>query len=341
MNFFIWLKELNFFFNFDTKNCSFLFLDSNNEILSVWHAELNLFFNTTHRIEHFFDYDSQKLTIFSWNMTKELDSYFLNMTQRIEPFISWIWRKELNPLFLEYDAKNWTLFSNMTQRIGSFFQIWLKEMNFFQKTNDTNNWTFFWVLEWNSFLPYESKNWNFFNMTHRIEIFCFWIWLTELNLFSQWLKEFNSFFLGYDSRIELFFWYGLKELNSFLKKKKTMTQRIEPIFNTTRSIIDLYEQKLWLKEFNLFVFFQKKNITQRIEPFFFEHDSRNCSFFGYDWKIFQNMTLRTEPFFFSNVTQKLNCFFNSKNWTFLLNVTQIIEPFFLQFDSNKWTYFEI
>ena len=72
----------------------------------------------------------------------------------------------------------------------------------------------------------------------------------------------------------------LKELNLFLSTTQSvvvvkkidsknwtlssdMTQRIEPIFNTTRSI-EFFKQKLWLKEF---IFF-KKNMTQRIELFF-------------------------------------------------------------------------
>ena len=100
-----------------------------------------------------------ELNLFSLNMTKELDSYFLNMTQwieqlnffnmtqRIGPFVR-IWRKELDTSF-KYDSKKWT-----------FVKIWLTKLNFFEF--DPQNWTFFF--------EYDSQNWIFFfNMTERIE----------------------------------------------------------------------------------------------------------------------------------------------------------------------------
>ena len=72
-------------------------------------AKNSIFFSTTHRIQPFLKYDSQKWSLFLWIRPENWTLYFLSMTQRIEPFISWIWRKELNILFLEYDAMNWTV----------------------------------------------------------------------------------------------------------------------------------------------------------------------------------------------------------------------------------------
>ena len=77
--------------------------------------------------------------------------------------------------------------------------------------------------------------------------------------------------MGTTQRIELYFWYDL--LNT--------TQRIELIFNTTRSI-EFFKQKFWLKEFNFF---------------FFEHDWKNWTLFkiwleelNIFWKNFFKMT---------------------------------------------------
>ena len=117
-----------------------------------------------------------ELNLFSLNMTKELDSYFLNMTQ---------WIEQLN-------------FFNMTQRIGPFVRIWRKELDTSFKY-DSKKWTFvkIWLTKLN-FFEFDPQNWTFFlNMTHRIEPF-FSIWLKELNPYQNmtrrikfliWLKE--------------------------------------------------------------------------------------------------------------------------------------------------------
>ena len=136
--------------------------------------------------------------------------------------ISWIWRKELNPLFLEYDAMNWTVkfleydakngtvCSNKTKRIGPFFQIWLQEKIFSTPRielfflNTTHRiQPFFFEYDQRIglfFLEYDAKNWNLFfeydaknrtfcsNMIPRNEP-CFKIWLQEMNWI--WLTELN------------------------------------------------------------------------------------------------------------------------------------------------------
>ena len=134
--FFLRLKELNFSSNM-AQRIEFLFsisqrigvfqydsLKITQRIVFSWLEELIFFLNMSQRIQLFFQI-----------RRKELHP-FLNTTQRIEPFFLWIRRKELNPLSL-----------NMTQRIESFLtrrtdfflesknwtflQIWLEELNFF------------------------------------------------------------------------------------------------------------------------------------------------------------------------------------------------------------------
>ena len=109
-------QSTDFFQKYDSQNCNFFFrnYDSKNWIFGVWLKELNLlkiwltewnfFLNMTHRIEpFFFEYD-QRIGLFSWIWSKELNR-----------LISLIWRKKLDLLF-KYDEKNWTLVSNMTPR---------------------------------------------------------------------------------------------------------------------------------------------------------------------------------------------------------------------------------
>ena len=161
--------------------------------LFLWLIELNLFLRTT------FQFDSkcwtlqitQRIELFFLNITPRIEPFSLNITQRIDPFF-WIWRKELNslwtcleriePLF-EYDSKNWisfwvwqknrTFFLNTTQWIEPIF------LNVTQK-----NWNFGWkncqkiqnVFLHDSknptrFFQYDSKNWTFFDLTQRFNLF--------------------------------------------------------------------------------------------------------------------------------------------------------------------------
>ena len=135
---------------------------------------------------------------------------------------------------------------------------------------------------------YDSKNWTFFDMTQKIELFLIWIWLKELNSFWKcdskswfffqkydskncnffsklWLKELNllkiwltelNFFSWLKELNPFSFWVWLKELNLFLNDSKiepffsNTTQRIEPSSDTTQRIEPF------------------SGTTQRIEPFF-------------------------------------------------------------------------
>ena len=321
----IWLKELNFLF------------------CSIWLKELFLFFrfkyldlfHMTQRIEPSFLRDSNTWTFLKKNWIKEMDFfsglkvfsskkkltelnffvnwtvYFLSMTQRIEP---------LNFL---YDAKIWTLFQHITQRIDffekesknwTFWWIWLKELNSFWKC-DSKNWTLFGSMPQRIelFLEVCTKKFNFFsNTTQRIEFFQ--IWLKDLNL-SFW----------HDSKFWTFFFWctRLKELNLLMNMtrffRKKLTQRIETLsmtLETTQSTdfwffqkydsqnCNFFFSKLWLKELNFW------SVTQRIEPF-------------------ETITHRTELFF---VTQRIELFFFCvllKELNLFLNITQRIEPFFI------------
>ena len=177
-HFWIWLKELNLFTFLDMTQRIELFLwlqafwrknESKNWIFfSVGLKELN--FNTTHRIEPFFLNMTQKnwaiypfflecmtqknWTLFSWMWLKELKSFiFSNVTQRIEPVFTWL--KELRPFFCMTQRIE-SVLECTTQRIEPFCSIRLNELN-----------TFFWKKK----------------RTHRIELFFFWTWLKELNLF--------------------------------------------------------------------------------------------------------------------------------------------------------------
>ena len=161
---------------------------------------------------------------------------FFNTTHRIEPFF-FEYDQRIGLFFLEYDAKNWTLyFLSMSQ--------WIEPLNFLNLTQRID-FSWIWRKELDSFFKYYSKEWPLFSKKK---------WHKELNSFL--VLELECFFKVRVKELN-FFVIWLKELNSLFFSKRTMTQRIEPNFNTTRNV-DFFKQKLWLKEFNLFLF-QKKN----------------------------------------------------------------------------------
>ena len=329
LNFFsVWLKELSpfkkyysmnwifFFFQYYSKTWAFFFL-------IIWLSRIEPFLkNMTQRIELFkcdlepriilqfdsnnwiwlkalnppFEYVPKNWTLF-WTWLTEtywviitqrivLSKNMTHKTQRIEPsFHKWLedltflfqiclieitffflkkrWLEEL--IFWKYQS-NYTNFIWMTQRIEFFF---------FLKNMTHRNWTFFtWLKELNPFLNmtqrvekfswfFDSKNWTFFEYDSKIWIFS-WMWLTELNFFIDSKKWVLFFFF---SEWQRFCWIRLKELNPFLN----MTQRIEKFswffdsknwtFFCTTQRIELFSVSL--KEVNFFL-----QLTQRIEPFF-------------------------------------------------------------------------
>ena len=188
----------------------------------------------THRIEPLFkNHFSIWLKVLNSLNDSQSWIFFLNITQRIEPFFL-ICFKELNPFlnmiqrieFLSdiYDSKSKNrtfFFSIRLNESNTFFCMWFMFSNdlknFFWVQNFSNNWFFIWLKEW--------------YLTQRLEIYVFEIWFKELDFF------FNT------RRLEAFF-------------SKIMTQRIKPFFCMTQRIEPFF---VWRKELNLFFLFAAKN----------------------------------------------------------------------------------
>ena len=217
-----WHEELNPFLNMTHRNFSELQLKEffSNKICLTKLKELNLLLTNDSKNWTFLKkkHDSQNWTIFpcdsrNWtllsNMSHRNWTFLFYMTQWIEPFFFWIWLKELNFLFLEYDAKNWTFFLgydakidpsllnfDTNQKIEPSFQKRLKELNFllemclkelhfFEKMIRRNDFSIDSKIElckmtqifqydskdW-TFFQYDSKNWTFC-LIQRIELFFF------------------------------------------------------------------------------------------------------------------------------------------------------------------------
>ena len=95
---------------------------------------------------------------------------------------------------IEYDSKDWTFFQYDSKNRTLFWRC-LNGLNPF--LDDSRNWTLFFSI-WLSDLIFLNKEYDFQefnllkNMTPRIELFLiqrieplFWIWLTELHIFSN------------------------------------------------------------------------------------------------------------------------------------------------------------
>ena len=368
-----WHKELNPFLNMTHRNFSELQL---KEFFLIKYASQNsknwtFFSQISRRIELFEKHDSQNWTIFHVthgiepllsNMSHRNWIFLFYMTQWIEPFFFfWIWLKELNFFFLNFDAKNWTFFLDMTQRIDPYllnfdtnqriepFQKWLKEFNFLLELclkeffylkkwleemiffNWLQNWTFLndsnfsiWLKELN-FL-FDSKNWTFFFLI-----------VTQNFNFLKWLEELRPFLI-LTQRIEPSLWIWLKERTFFFFDMPT---RIEPFLKNFTSRIEFckkYDTKNWtLSSF----FFFWRNLTQRFDFFKLrtllqKYDSKNWFLFFFFW------TLSMELFYKFGLLQEFNPFepfhmiqrigpilHDSKNWTFFLH------------DSKNWTLFSV
>ena len=207
----------------------------------------------------------------------------------------WTWRKELNLLFLEYDAKNWFFLLICLKDLN--FLLWLKELIFLNMTQRIE------------FLKYDSKELNlfFWNMTQKSWIFFFWN-VTQKNwifFFWLWLKRIESFFYEiWLKRIEPFITIWLNALNHFFVLN--MTQRIELLW-------------VLLKVFWIFRIFYQKIDSQNWT--FFEYDLQNWTFFLKIWvkdlNLFLIMWLIQLVLF--SLTQCIENF---------LNTTQRIELFF-------------
>ena len=282
-------KNWTLFFEYDSQNWTLLFWLKELNFLKkkIWVKELNPFFlkkkNSTQRIELF--KMTQRIEPFFFSIwLKELNFPFYmsqrlepcHMTQRLDPFYK-VWPSRIEP-FEKYDSKKWTSFFCTTHRIELFW-ICLNELNPFFKC-DSNSWTFFEhdAKHWTLFLlnvtqsielelfRYDSKNWNFSEMTHRIEFFLhesknwtFFCNMTQRNepSFATWLKQLNLLFY-ITQLIEPSFW---KTTIQRIELLFYTTQRIEPFLNLTQRI-ELFFANM-TQRIELFLFFS--NMTQRID----------------------------------------------------------------------------
>ena len=280
-----------------------LFLIWPKDCFLLWLKETNTFLNTTERNEHF-EYDSKNWTFFffhdtkswtscqcdskSWTFfpvaLKELNFFFFNMTQELNPFCH---SKELN-LLLFHDAKNWThffgdsmehssdpknwtFFLNTTHRIELFFwNVTPRIEPDFQKF-DSKNWI--WLKDW-TFFQYDPKN-----RTH-----C-WMWLKVLNFFPIWPKESNTL-LNVTQSIE----------PSSKKDSKNWPLKLSEDFLTPRikNFCDSGDGTFffnWNQRIKRFFNYHSK----MMDPFF-EHDSLNWTLLihdsqNYTWKTHRDWTL--------------------------------------------------
>ena len=196
---------------------------------------------------------------------------------------------------------------------------------FFKKKNMTHrNWTFFtWLKELNPFLNmtqriekiswfFDSKNWTYFEYDSKIWIFS-WMWLTELNFFidsKKWVLFFRmtKIFVEYNSKNRTFVWICLQELNLFWN----FTQWIEHSAQKDSknwTLKDYLNNKtfLWIGE----------SIWLKELNFFSKISLKNY------WPFF-DMTHRIELLFRTWLTE-LNFFFKNMthwDWTLLFFLSQ-------------------
>ena len=360
----------NFFFEYDSKNWTFL---------SIWHKGLNLFVECDSNNSTFFQCDSN---IFFRKNDSKLFTLFCKYDLRIELFLK------------NYDSRNWTLPINMTHRMEPFFSIWLKELNPFQNitqrtepfsTYDSKNWTFFSIelfqydskdlifsicfedlnpfLIWPKELTFFGKMTQifepFFNMTQRIDFFHI------IPIIEPYLKigSQNWFFKSY-SKNRFFFqkklielkelnlsWLSLKRLNFFCWKydSKNWTFFFSQFDSKNCSFFFFHDSNTWtfftwLKELNFlflrdsntwtffWIYFSKKwtLFFSGLKVFSSKKNSQNSFFFESDP---QNWFLWIEPFNFLNMTQRIEPF----NF---LNMTQRFEPFFSKYHSKNWFFYK-
>ena len=283
-SFWIWLKELNFFF---LLNLTQFFLPF------PWLKYLNLFWKfliqrsgpSFQDSKFFSNKKSHRIELF-WIRPTELN--FFNTIHRTNSF------------FFQYDSQNWTFFFEYDSQNWTFFFFWirLKEIDFSRiwckELNRLVSWM--WRRELN--FCYDSKTWIFLIWLKELN-FLIWIWLKELNFLKVWLKELNSLKIWL-KELNSFWKYDSKNITLFADKKDSKNWTLFADKTRTIELFFEYDSKNWtlfwirLKELNLFL-----------------NDSKNWSFF-FD---LQNWTLS-----FLNMTQRLELVFeyDSKNWTSFL-----------------------
>ena len=209
---FFWLKELNFFLKKTRLKEMNVLLDITQRnwtffILSkIKLKELNLTFLLEVSLRDFsFFLTWLKYLNLYFTRLKELNPSSLNRDSNTWTLISWNfwWRKEVDSLFLEYDATELNRFNfwiRPTELNPIFYRIRLTELNpfFGSTTHRIRTYSSMWREVLNRFLnkKYDAKNWNLF-------------------FFETWRKKFEPFFS--DSKTWFFEW--LKELNFFFQMR--------------------------------------------------------------------------------------------------------------------------
>ena len=352
MNLFLWTssqydsKSWSLFFNMTRRIEPFLFsnmtqrIDFQNAqgIEPLFHMIYLLFYMT--RIELFFDQYDSKSRIFHKKWLKVLNT-FLNLTERVEPFLHWTQRIEL--FFQPFDSKNWAFFlyeskiffkfffliipshkmtprieplfvSTMTQRIELFVNDSLNWSSFMNLFSIRVEFFFFWLKELN-FFEYDS-----INRTH------FFVWLTNWNfrLKKSKMKLFNflktqNWFFSHDSKNRTLFFQYDSTNRTFLKCDSfcKMIQRTEPLFGKITQRIGLILMTPRLEasflNYDTIFFLKKKKMTQRIGPKFLTQ--RNFFLYG------------SKKWFFVWLKELIFC------------MTQRIETFFFEYDAENWNLF--
>ena len=196
----------------------------------TWLNELNFFFqNLTQRIEPFFLNITLRIELSLFNVSKDW-TFFKILLKELNPFQNMVQRIELR---FQYDAKNQPFFPYDSTKL--IFSIWFKKWTFFNMTQNielfffgSKNWTFVFTKKhdtqnWTIFFEYDSLTWtHFLNMTQRIELFLSMTQWIEPFCLEISLKGLNLSFKKYDSMNWTLFEIRLQELNSFFN----MTRRI-------------------------------------------------------------------------------------------------------------------
>ena len=329
--FITWLKDLVFFTKKKLKEFDFLWLTDLNLLFKIFFQKM------TRRIDPFFFTMTLKMEFFFEVRIRITELYFFNTNHRIDFFQNWI-------IFFWIRLEE-LKFSNTTQRIQLFF-LWY----------DSKNWTFL-VFQCDS-MNSLRKTGKKFNALRQVR--------KKLNSSSQIIKG-SILWVQIQKQKEVQFFESCEEKFNFEEKNQFFdffsTQiSIESHSKKWDRFIESYSKKsefdsfesyskrssiLWiifLKEVNSLSYFQKKK-----EDKFFESCQKKFIWKrGYIlWDIFEKKDFNWA---FSK--------FGSKNWIGFFFVTQRIELFsliwlteltlffvwlselnFFKYDSVKWTFF--
>ena len=163
-------QNWTFFLEKTTQRIELFYLDSKNCTFSIWLKELNLFYMTQNLSCFFFEKkDFQRIEAFWQRRLKELN--FFCLIQRINLFYCDFQKIDFFKMIqrIEYDSKDWTSFSNLTQKNWTSFQLWLKKLNLFPIWLELNLFPI-WLRRIEPLFWYMTqKNWTplFMNMAQK------------------------------------------------------------------------------------------------------------------------------------------------------------------------------